>query len=386
MKSLLAIAFVFLFIYRPSGSDFPSEHTPTGGRSHQTDPPDCQECLFDEVPRHVSWRVTIPSDTVRGRRIKLSGTVFRSDGKTPAAGTLLYVYHTNATGRYAKLGTEDRRSYAWWHGYLRGWLKTDAQGRYEINTIRPAPYPTRDEPAHIHAVARAPGQQSQPVSEFVFRDDPLVTDSYWYRGETREGQVRYAGVTLKPGRSGVLDGHRDLVLHPAFDPDGRHSGLLVGTECPAFDPQHAWGADRGTHACPMCKYGYRTAGVLAWFGDDDWGTMARLAFSLEREIERRGAGFRAFLVYTNPKKEPAAEVTRRLEAFARANGLRNVALLHVPSPDDKPSSFLYRINPRARNTILLYRQRRVVGKFVNWVPTQQASLESAIASVAATGR
>lgn len=34
------------------------------------------------------------------------------------------------------------------------------------------------------------------------------------------------------------------------------SGLNVGDESPAFDPQHAWGPDKGSHACPMCKYGY----------------------------------------------------------------------------------------------------------------------------------
>lgn len=350
----------------------------------QTDPPTCDACVFDEAPKLLSHRLTIPSDTVRGQRIKIFGTIYQSDGKTPAAGTLLYVYHTNATGRYAKLGTEDRRSHAWWHGYLRGWLKTDAQGRYEIHTIRPAPYPGGTEPAHIHALVQAPGQAAYWVSDFVFRDDPFLTDSYWYRGESRWGILRYAGVALNPGANGVREGRRDLALHPAFDRDGRNSGLLVGTECPAFEPRHAWGADRGTRACPMCKYGYRTSGVLAWFGEDDWEAMAALARALEGEIGRRGGGFRAFFVFTNPKKQPAAEVTRRLEAFARANGLQNVAVLHVPSPDDKPSSFLYGINPRAKNTVLVYRQRRVAGKFVNWVPTQQAELASAIASAAAT--
>ncbi len=351
----------------------------------QTEPPNCHECEFDETPRTVSWRVTIPSDTVRGQRIRLSGVIYQSDGRTPAAGTVLYAYHTNATGRYAKRGTEDRRSYAWWHGYLRGWLRTDAQGRYEIHTIRPAPYPDGTEPAHIHATVKVPGQAAQWIPDFVFRSDPLLTDSYWYRGEVKGGQLRYEGVTLKPGPGGVLEGRRDIVLHPAFDRDGRNSGLLVGTECPAFDPRHAWGADRGTRACPMCKYGYRTAGVLAWFGEDDWEAMARLAVSLEREIDRRGSGFKAFLVYTNPKKTPAAEVTRRLEAFARANGLRNVALLHVPSPSDLPSSFLYRINPRSKNTVLVYRQRRVAHNFANWVPAQQPELARAI-DAAATAR
>lgn len=338
----------------------------TGGRC-QFDPPSCVDCEFDETPRNVTWRVTIPSDTVRGQRIRISGTIFQADGKTPAAGALLYAYHTNATGRYAKLGTEDRRSYAWWHGYLRGWLKTDANGRYEIATIRPAPYPSRDTPAHIHATVKAPGTTGgQPINDFVFRDDPLVTDTYWYRTELSSGQLRYEGVALKPGPNGILEGKRDIVLHPAFDLNPTRSGLLIGTECPAFDPTHAWGADRGTRACPMCKYGHRTAGVLAWLGNTDWESAGKLAVFLENWLQQRGPQrHKAFLIYTNPKARPAAEVTKLLEDFSRKNSLRNVAVLHVPSPTDKPTSFLYGINPRSANTVLVYEKRRVVGKFVN---------------------
>lgn len=338
----------------------------TDGRC-QSDPPSCPDCEFNETPKTVSWRVTIPSDTVRGQRIRISGTIFQADGKTPAAGAILYAYHTNATGRYAKLGTEDRRSYAWWHGYLRGWLKTDERGRYEINTIRPAPYPSRDTPAHIHATVRAPGTTGgQPINDFVFRDDPLVTDTYWYRTELASGQLRYEGVALKPGANGVLEGKRDIVLHPAFDLNPQRSGLLVGTEAPAFDPTHAWGPDRGTRACPMCKYGSKTTGVVAWLGNHDWGNAGKLAVLLETWLRQRGTQrFRAFLVYTNPQGRPAAEVTKQLEEFSRKNGLRDVAVLHVPSPADKPTSFLYGINPRSANTLLVYHHRRVVENFVN---------------------
>ncbi len=331
----------------------------------QNQPPACDACVFDETPKAVTWRVTIPSDTVRGQRIRLSGTIFQADGKTPAAGALLYAYHTNATGRYAKFGTEDRRTHAWWHGYLRGWLKTDAHGRYEINTIRPAPYPGRDIPAHIHALVKAPGQDAQWIRDFVFQGDPLLTDTYWYRSEVSEGLLRYDGVALKPGLNGLLEGTRDIVLHPAFDPNARHSGLLVGENCQAFDPTHVWGADRGTRACPMCKYGARTTGVMAWLGDD-WENAGQLAVFLEGWLQKKGPQrFKAFLIYTNPKGRPSAEVTRLLEDFSRKNGLHDVAVLHVPSPTDKPTGFLYGINPRAASTVLVYDRRRVVNKFVN---------------------
>ncbi len=341
--------------------------TASAVRCQTNEPPSCPDCEFDETPKTVSWHVTIPSDTVRGQRIRIAGTIFQADGKTPAAGAVLYCYQTNATGRYAKIGTEDRRSYAWWHGYLRGWLKTDERGRYEINTIRPATYPSRDAPAHIHATVKAPGTTGgQPINDFVFQDDPLVTDTYWYRTELSSGQLRYEGVALKPGANGILEGTRDIVLHPAFDLNHQHSGLPVGTDCPAFDPTHAWGPDRGTRACPMCKYGHRTSGVMAWLGDDNWANAAQLAVFLEKQIQQRGAkGFKAFLIYTNPKHQPKAEVEKLLRDFAEKNGLKEVAVMHVSSPDEKPSSFLYGINPRSQNTVFVYDHRRVVGKVVN---------------------
>lgn len=338
----------------------------TDGRC-QSDPPSCDECVFAETPKSVTWRVTIPSDTVRGQRIRIAGTIYQADGKTPAAGALLYCYHTNATGRYAKLGTEDRRSHAWWHGYLRGWLKTDANGRYEINTIKPAPYPVGGNPAHIHALVKAPGTTGvQWLNDFVFRGEPFVTDTYWYRTELASGQLRYEGVALKPGPTGILEGKRDIVVHAAFDPNPQRSGLLVGTECPAFDPTHAWGADRGTHACPMCKYGHRTTGVLAWLGNDDWESAGKLAVFLENWLHQHGTQkFRAFLVYTNPKGHSTTEVIKLLEKFSRKNNLCDVAVLHVPTPTDKPTAFLYGINPRSANTVLVYDHRRVVEKFVD---------------------
>ncbi|MCY7352204.1 MAG: hypothetical protein LH606_16320, partial [Cytophagaceae bacterium] len=216
----------------------------------QNQPPTCDECVFEQTPKNVSWHLTVPADTARGQRIRISGTVFQSDGKTPAAGVLLYGYHTNAAGRYAKIGTEDRRSHAWWHGYLRGWLKTDANGRYEINTIKPAPYPGGTEPAHIHAMVKAPNQtESYWIHDFLFKGDPFLTDTYWYRSEMVSGNLRYEGITLKARSSGVQEGTRNIVLHPHYDRDGQNSGLLVGENCPAFDPTHVWGPDKGSRTC-----------------------------------------------------------------------------------------------------------------------------------------
>src|SRR5687767_5734629 len=80
-----------------------------------------------------------------GPRIRVSGTVLAPDGK-PARNVRLFLYHTDAAGYYSRPRNNPRES------RIRGSVHTDAQGRYEFNTIMPARYAeVRDQPpAHIH--------------------------------------------------------------------------------------------------------------------------------------------------------------------------------------------------------------------------------------------
>lgn len=103
-----------------------------------------------------------------GEPLVVSGTVFGEDGKTPLAGASLYVYHTDATGRYTPGPNDDNRN-----PRLRGYLRTDAQGRYEYSTIKPAPYPGNGPPAHIHYHVNATGYRER-VFEIVFEGDPKI--------------------------------------------------------------------------------------------------------------------------------------------------------------------------------------------------------------------
>jgi len=169
--------------------------------------PDCVECPHWEAPASLTDSMTIAKGSEPGTRLVVEGTIFQSDGKTPAAGILLYAYHTNAQGLYAHApGTTGQGR---WHGELRGWLRTGAAGRYRIETIRPAPYPTRNIPAHIHMHVMAPGGRERWIEDIVFDDDPLVTASY------RQGLQNIGGpgvVHAEPDAAGVLHARRDIVM------------------------------------------------------------------------------------------------------------------------------------------------------------------------------
>lgn len=174
-------------------------------------PPECEWCAVNEVPANATAKMDIAPVGEPGRRLLLTGVVYQNDGKSPARDVVMYCYHTNAKGIYPKRGSEDRSSHAWWHGYLRGWLRTDSLGRYTLRTILPAAYPGGSEPAHIHCILKPPkSAQGYYIEDFVFKTDPLLTDAYWERVK-RFGGEAYGGISLRDS-SGVLIGHRDIRL------------------------------------------------------------------------------------------------------------------------------------------------------------------------------
>src|ERR1044071_7014008 len=110
----------------------------------------CDGCegIYEGLPGKLTWQTTIASASEPGEPFEMSGHIYRRDGKTPAPNVILYVYHTDATGYYtpAQGATGNARH----HGHLRGWMKTNERGEYRFTTIKPAPYPNRNIPAHIH--------------------------------------------------------------------------------------------------------------------------------------------------------------------------------------------------------------------------------------------
>lgn len=169
----------------------------------------CEGCeaVYDRPHEDLSWRVTIPAAGEPGEPLILSGRVLRPDGRTPAAGVVLYVYHTNAAGLYPTRPGDT--GWARRHGFLRAWLQTDAEGRYEITTNRPGSYPDRPDPAHIHVVVEEPGRQPYWIDEFVFAGDPRLTDAVRDAMEYRGGSGL---VDLTRDAAGTWRGDRTIVL------------------------------------------------------------------------------------------------------------------------------------------------------------------------------
>ena len=163
--------------------------------------PTCEWCGTSEAPRDLTSTVRIAGANEPGERMVLTGRLIR-DGK-PVPNAIVYAYHTNAKGVYPKRGNETGNAQR--HGYLRGWLRTDAEGKFRIESIRPASYPSRNFAAHVHLTVAEPGKAEVSGGEFQFADDPLVRD--------RDG-VGIQLVELKKV-NGVWRGTRDIDLNRA---------------------------------------------------------------------------------------------------------------------------------------------------------------------------
>ncbi|WP_299707844.1 intradiol ring-cleavage dioxygenase [uncultured Pontibacter sp.] len=184
--------------------------------SHHVGGP-CEGC---EAIHEYGDKILSPVDTLPNfgkagtDKIKVTGIVYQQDGKTPAEGVILYIYHTDETGIYPKKG--DEHGWAKRHGYLRGWVMTGSDGRYTFYTLRPGTYPTRTEPAHIHATVKEPGKNEYYLDDYLFEGDPLLTQKVRTSRPMRGG----SGIVTLKEKDGLLVAERDIVLGqniPSYD-------------------------------------------------------------------------------------------------------------------------------------------------------------------------
>jgi protocatechuate 3,4-dioxygenase beta subunit len=92
-------------------------------------------------------------------------------------------------------------------------MRTGVDGVYAFDSIKPAMYPSRDIPAHIHLTVLERGRKPYWIDDIVFEGEPKVDRAYRARLENRGGN----GVIPLKRVSGVWTGVRDIRLerHPA---------------------------------------------------------------------------------------------------------------------------------------------------------------------------
>lgn len=325
-----------------------------------------REFTYYGIPKVVSATDTSAGWNQNGQKMLLTGTVYQSDGKTPAPDVLLYYYHTNTAGKYLHRQEEKRsmppNDLGQTHGYIRGWVKTDQQGKYSIYTVRPGTYPTRDEPDHIHITVKEPNDLNEYyIDDFVFDDDELLTSNKRKALENRGG----SGVLRMVQQGNLQVGERDIILglnipnYPKKQISTLNSGKNIGEDIVSFTPYHAWGPDKGTRTCPICKYGWYH-GILYFVGNKPyWAEIKQWLLFLEAESKSRTKYLKAYFIYGDDNDYQKSNRESKLASLGKELGLEHVALTFVPSFNDSESEVdLNRINPQAANTILIYKKEQ----------------------------
>lgn len=329
------------------------------------------EFMYIGMPDKISSIDTSAGWTQKGQKLLITGTIFKLDGKTPAPNVKLYYYHTDINGYYANREGLDQRVVR--HGYIRGWVKSDENGKYSIYTVRPAPYPNEEMPAHIHPAIKEPDiDKEYYIDEFVFDDDKLLTGKPRRAMENRGG----SGI-LRVLVSGDLQiAEHNIVLglnipnYPKKIKTEKQSGLQIGEDQPSFSPFHAWGPDKGSRACPVCKYG-RYHGIVYFVGNNpNWDNIKKWLTFLEQESIKRSKYLKAYFVYGNESGYSKETRTIELEQLGNELNFKNIALTFVPSMADTESEVnLNKINPNVENTFVIYRHRNIIDKFIDLEPT-----------------
>jgi protocatechuate 3,4-dioxygenase, beta subunit len=170
----------------------------------------CEGCeaVFQGLPEEIGWETRLAPEGEPGEPLVLEGVV-RGVGGEPVPGVIVYAYHTDAEGIYPRdssLGGAARR-----HGRLRGWAKSDAEGRYRFVTVRPGSYPSTRIAQHVHLHVIEPGRCTYWIADVNFTDDPFLGARH-RRGPHRGG-TGVVTPTRDPG--GAWRTRRDIVLGEA---------------------------------------------------------------------------------------------------------------------------------------------------------------------------
>lgn len=132
-------------------------------------------------------RASLIEPGMLGTPIRVSGHVF-DQTCTPLTGARVDFWQADASGAY------DNEGYT-----LRGYVVTDADGAYVIDTIEPGIYPGR--PPHVHVKVFAPDGRE------------LLTTQMYFAGSEDSGDVRAAPDLLAPYLGPDAEGRQQI----AFD-------------------------------------------------------------------------------------------------------------------------------------------------------------------------
>lgn len=192
MKTLMLIfSFAFLAVTSISGaqqSDLVIENSP----------------INDYGELQIEDSATIPDYESKENKIKITGTVYQSDGVTPAKDVLLYIEQPDEHGDF-DLREDNEKRYV----HHRAWVKTDANGQYTIYTFVPGGDRRFNQLQQIYPLIKEESKPEYALDTFLFEEDPLLSRAC-RKKIAKKGDLSRI---LNPKKvDGLLVAERDIVL------------------------------------------------------------------------------------------------------------------------------------------------------------------------------
>ncbi|MCL6295089.1 hypothetical protein [Jejuia spongiicola] len=197
MKNLITLFCLVCFIstFQTINAQEASDKIPTNYKKRSP--------IYDYSEKQLNSVDTIPDFASRSNKLKITGTIYENDGVTPAKNVLLFINQADEDGNF-ELKRHNKKRYV----KHRGWVRTDADGRYTFYTFVPGKYIFGNELTQIHPIIKEPSKPEYKIESFVFDNDPLLTKSC----RTKIEETNPNRILKLDKKEGLFVAKRDIIL------------------------------------------------------------------------------------------------------------------------------------------------------------------------------
>lgn len=161
--------------------------------------------IYDYTELQLNNIDTIPGYESKANKLKIYGTIYESNGITPASDIIMYIEQADEYGDFDLRKHNDKR-----YVHHRAWIKTDQDGHYTFYTFVPGNDRRYNLLQQLFPVIKEPSQAEYKIGTFLFDEDPMLTKLCRKRIAKKDDPTRI--LKLKK-ENGLYIAQKDIVLN-----------------------------------------------------------------------------------------------------------------------------------------------------------------------------
>lgn len=160
--------------------------------------------IYDYTEVQLNNTDTIPGFESKLNKLKISGTIYESDGITPAKHVILYLDQADENGDFDMRYSNGKR-----YNHNRGWIKTDEDGTYTFYTYIPGNDRRYNQMQQLFPIVKEPSKDEYELASFLFDEDPYLSKTCRKRMAKKGDPTRILKLKSVDGMSVV---QKDIIL------------------------------------------------------------------------------------------------------------------------------------------------------------------------------